>query len=412
MDIFSQYKGLKKEVYIVSFCKVIDRMGSLVGPMFTILLSVKLRFDATTIAKWMMINSLASIPIHLLGGRLADKINKKALINVCDISSALIYIMCGFMALNETTIIIYLFASLLQHAEAPAYHNLIADNTKSTDRERAYSLMYVAANFGSAIAPILGGMLIDNHTDLLFIIAGVVQLISVVFFNLYISDTETFADKDNIYEAISDKTSIFSILNENRVVLCFALITTITVIAYHQFSYLIPLQQTAINPVNGSKIYGTMCSVNCIVVLLFTSVMTTLLRKMSGIHKMMLGEFLQMLGYIIIAYNALNVVMLYAGTFIFTLGEITETISANPYYLNRIPANYRGRFESLNEVFKNIISNLCLIVIGNIYDTMGVIVTWNIVFVLLVVAIVLYGSLSKADKKAYPDIYIKLSKIS
>ena len=51
MDIFSQYRGLKKEVYIVSLCKIIDRIGSLAGPMLTILLSVKLNLSATVIAK-------------------------------------------------------------------------------------------------------------------------------------------------------------------------------------------------------------------------------------------------------------------------------------------------------------------------------------------------------------------------
>lgn len=411
MDIFSQYKGLKKEVYIVSLCKIIDRMGSLAGPMLTILLSVKLKLSATVIAKWMSIYSIASLPIHLLGGRLADKVNKKMLINVCDISSSIIYIICGLMKLNELTVALYLFGSLLQHAEAPAYHNLIADNTKSMDRERAHSLLYITANLGSAVAPILGGILIDNHANLLFIISGIAQLLSVLVFNLNIKETKLHADKENKYEAISDKTSIFEILKDNKVVLCFALTATITAVIYHQFSYLIPLQLSSINPTNGPKIYGTMSSVNCIVVLLFTSIITSLLKRYGSLIKMIIGELLQMMGYIIIAYNASHLAALYIGTVIFTFGEITETIASSPYYLNRIPANYRGRFESLHEVLRSVVSNTCLIFIGNLYDTSGVIATWNFIFVVIVIAIILYGILRKYDRKVYRDLYIRSNTI-
>ena len=411
MDIFSQYRGLKKEVYIVSLCKIIDRMGSLAGPMLTILLSVKLNLSATVIAKWMSIYSISSLPIHLLGGRLADKVNKKMLINICDISSTLIYIVCGLMKLNELTIALYLFGSLLQHAEQPAYHNLIADNTKSIDRERAHSLMYITGNLGSAVAPILGGILIDNHANLLFIISGIVQLISILIFNLNIKETRLYADKENKYEAISDKTSIFEILRDNKVVLFYALIATITAMIYHQFSYLIPIQLSSINAVSGPKLYGTMCSINCIVVLLFTSIITTILKKYGSLTKMMIGELFQMAGYIIIAYNAIHVFALYIGTIIFTFGEITETIASSPYYLNRIPANYRGRFESFHEVLRSVVSNTCLIFIGSLYDKSGIIATWNFIFVTIIIAIILYGILRKYDRKVYRDLYIRSNTI-
>ena len=152
-----------------------------------------------------------------------------------------------------------------------------------------------------------------------------------------------------------------------------------------------------------------MSSVNCIVVLLFTSVITSLLSRYGSLTKMIIGETLQMFGYMIIAYNAVHLPVLYLGTIIFTFGEITETIASSPYYLNRIPANYRGRFESLNEVFRSVVSNTFLIIIGGLYDSHGVFVTWNFIFVLISVAIILYAVLRKYDKEVYSDLYIRLN---
>ena len=47
MKIMEQYLGLKKEIYILTFGKVVTCLGAMVWPMMTLILSNKLKMDAS-----------------------------------------------------------------------------------------------------------------------------------------------------------------------------------------------------------------------------------------------------------------------------------------------------------------------------------------------------------------------------
>ena len=176
MKLIDQYRGLRKEIYVLGICELIDCAGSMVGPLLTLILSSKLGMDASAIALYFLIYTVLSLPIHLLGGRLTDRMNKKLLINICDITTSVIYIICGLAGINKITITCYLFGSLLQAAESPAYQTLTADFTTSADRDKAYSLHYLAMNLGMVLAPTLGGLLMKDHLGFMFVLSGCVQL--------------------------------------------------------------------------------------------------------------------------------------------------------------------------------------------------------------------------------------------
>ena len=75
---FSMYSHLPKEIYVLAFGKVMTSMGALIWPMLTLIMSEKLGLNGQTIGLYMMIFSLFMGPFYLLGGKLADKYNKKA----------------------------------------------------------------------------------------------------------------------------------------------------------------------------------------------------------------------------------------------------------------------------------------------------------------------------------------------
>jgi len=405
MNIFKEYQGLKKEIYIISLCTVIDKFGALVGPMFTIILSTKLGFNATRIALWSLIYSLILFPLNLLGGKLADKVNKKLLINICDIASSIIYIMCGLFPLSEKVIVFYLIGSIIQEIEGPSYSVLMADFADSKDRERAYSLKYLSHNIGAALAPILGGVLIANHSGLLFLISGLSQLISIIIFDFNIKETKVYIDKENTYESIKDNTNIFFVLKENYIVTFFTIILALTFVCYHQFNYILPLDFANVYQDNGAIIYGSQCTTNCITVLVFTSIVTSLIKKLSSLDKMALAQGLEVIGYIIFVFFIKNIYLCYIATVIFTLGEIIATITSSPYSINRIPANYRGRFTAFSDTFISLTISLSGVIIGKCYDNIGSMYTWLIIIALEIITIFSFIILKKYDKKKYPNLY-------
>ena len=405
LKLFRQYTGLRKELYILFLCQLIDNAGSLVGPMLTLILSAKMGMSAGEIAIYFLIFTAISLPVHLLGGRLTDKINKKLLINVCDITTSFIYILCGIVGLNRVTLCVYMAGSLLQAAESPAYETLVADFTRSDDRERAYSLSYLGMNLGLVLAPTIGGLMITNHLGLMFILSGVFELISIIIFDIFVRDMHAIHDTSNKYEGESGGKNIFAVIFENKLLIPFILIFSISMLCYNMYGYLMPLDINAVHgEAAGPPLYGTVSSLNCITVLIFTAVLTSLLSKLTSLDKMIVGNLLELAGLVLFVVFLGTSPVYYLAILIFTFGEIVNTVTTRPYMTKRIPINYRGRLIAVGTVVSSALMAVGRYFIGKIYDGNSTL-AWVIVFALYAVTIVGYALMKKPDRRTYPELY-------
>ena len=407
MKFINQYKGLGKEIYVLFVCKLIDNLGSMIGPMLTLILSSKLGMKATEIAIFSTIFMIISLPVQLLGGKICDKFNKKLVLNIGDISTSILYIVCGLMGISKTTIIIYYLGSLIQQVESPVYESLVADFSIGEKREKAYSLLYLGLNLGMMLAPTIGGFLLNDYAELIFIFNGIFQLISIVIFDIFIKNTTAQIDSENKYEEKVDDLSTFTILKQNKVIFYFIIIFSFSIFAYNMWSFLMPLTLNSIQGELGSIYYGTMSTMNCIVVVLFTAPITSFIIRMIAIDKMILGNALELIGFVIFVMFVNVPFMYYIAIVLFTFGEIINTITTSPYLTKRIPINYRGRIYAACNFFNAIVIAIGQYVIGIVYDNYNMIVSWSIVFVIYIITILIYQLLKKEDRKAYPDLYEK-----
>ena len=87
MHFFSQYRGLRRENYVLFFGRIVTNLGSMVWPMLTMILNQKLGMSAGNIAILTAVFGVLMMPANLLGGKLADRLNKKNIIIVGDIVS-------------------------------------------------------------------------------------------------------------------------------------------------------------------------------------------------------------------------------------------------------------------------------------------------------------------------------------
>ena len=163
MHFFSQYRGLRRENYVLFFGRIVTNMGSMVWPMLTMILNQKLGISAGNIAILTAVFGILMMPATLFGGKLADRLNKKNIIIVGDIVSVVCYILCGCVPLGMGTIVLMFVASLFQTIEGPAYNAIIADITSLEERDKAYSLLYWGANLGLVLSPTLSGLLFKNY---------------------------------------------------------------------------------------------------------------------------------------------------------------------------------------------------------------------------------------------------------
>ena len=370
-------------------------MGAMIWPMLTLILNNKLGMNASIIASYFLLFSICSIPVTLLGGKLADHFNKKNLIIFCDCFSIIAYISCGLLPLSMVSVWIMFFASLFQSAETPAYDALIADLSLPKDRARAYSLGYLGSNLGLVLwlAFIINGLAIASSTILIF------------FFIKDISREVDDSPTKNNYESSQEGLSTLEVIKQNKLIILLAFITAASSIVYAQFNYLMPLDLARVHGNQGAVYFGTITSLNCILVVIFTPLFTQWLRKVTEVPKLIIGEFLEVFGLAIFMLLLGNIWAYYLAITIFTFGEIIKTLASNPYLTKRVPASHRGRILSIIMVFSALIAGIAQKGVGRIFDSAGSFVAWSLVLGVGILTIALEFWLSYLDKKMYRKLY-------
>ena len=244
MNLISQYKGLRKENYVLCFGRFVTAMGAMVRPMLTMILSQKLGMNAVQVAWITALMGILTIPANLIGGKMADRFNKKMNIVYLDMISVISYIICGLLPLTTKSIVLMFIASTCQNMENPSYNSLTADITLSKDRERGYSLQYLTANLGGVMASAVAGFMFRNYLWLAFLLSGIsigTSSVLIYFFVQNITPEKEENDSNAIYQAERHGESLLTILKENRLVLLFILITSGYTALYQMYNYLFPM---------------------------------------------------------------------------------------------------------------------------------------------------------------------------
>ena len=321
MKLFAQYKGLKRENYILFFGRIVTNLGAMIWPLMTMILNKKLGLNATDTAMFSIISGIFFLPANLLGGRIADKFNKKKVIICCDIISIILFVTSGFIPLSLFSMCVLLAGAFFQTLEGPAYQAMVADITPQDKREKAFSLLYLGGNIGLIISPIVAGLLFNNYLWLCFVISGISISISTILIGIFVKDIGVSdTNEQDVEQDGSEGINIWKIIRNSTTLILFIIALSFYQGAYSQFSYLMPLDITKAYPENGSIIYGTITSVNCIIVVLFTPIITMAMEKVTMTKKYTLGIIFQALSFLAFLLSFGVIAGYYASITIFTVG--------------------------------------------------------------------------------------------
>ncbi|MBQ7700330.1 MAG: MFS transporter [Clostridia bacterium] len=407
MKLLNQYRGLRREIYILFFGRIVTNLGSMIWPVMTMILNQKLSFSASQISYFFIGSSILMLPANLIGGKLADRFNKKKVIVICDCVSIICYFISAAVPLGIGTIILFIAAGIFQSIEYPSYDALFADLSATKDRERAYSLEYLGGNLGLVLSPTIAGLLFKDYLWLSFIISGVSIAVSTVLIAVLIKDITPVKDEDEeaAYQEKKDGQSIFRVLKENPLILLYIFCSAFYFAAYGQYNFIMPLDMAAVHGESGAVIFGTVSSLNCIAVVLFTPLITKVFAKMRDTGKMLTGRILVFAGYLIFLLLLGFVPGYYAAMLVFTWGEIFSTVAEGPYVTVRIPASHRGRINGIMTVICTAIAGGVDFSVGQLYDRTGSTWTWVLILSVTLVSIIISVILKLRDKRSYPKLY-------
>ena len=407
MTIFNQYRGLRREIYILFFGRIVTNLGSMVWPVMTLILSQKLGMSASQISYFIIGSGILMLPANLIGGKLADRFNKKWVIVICDSVSILCFIICSAIPLGIVTIALFVAAGVFQNMEYPSYDALFADLSTTKDRERAYSLEYLGGNLGLVLSPTIAGLLFENYLWLSFFISGISIAVSTVLIAVLVKNVTPVEDdsEEAEYQESKEGVGIFRVLKENPMMLIYILGAALYYAAYGQYSFIMPLDMASVHNEAGAVIFGTVSSLNCLAVVIFTPIITRVFSRMRDTGKIMTGRILVFAGYAVFLLLLGFIPGYYIAMLVFTWGEIFTTVAEGPYVSTRMPASHRGRINGVMSVISAAVFGPVDLVVGQLYDNKGSFPTWVLILSITLSSVALAVLLRIFDKKAYPKLY-------
>lgn len=406
MKMFNMYRGLRKEIYILCFGRFVTAMGSLIWPMLTLILKSKLGFNAEQVATWFLVFGILQIPFGLTGGKLTDRFNKRNLILFFDLISVVLYVTTAFLPLSTFSLCVYYIGSLFQHMEWPAYDAMIAELTTDKEREKAYSLQYLASNLGVVFAPTLGGLLFNNYLWLSFLICGLAVFSSTVLIYIFVPKTIERSKITNTYEE-NEKGSLWDVIRLRKILLLYTIVCCINHLVYNQFNYLLPIQMDEMFFEQGAVFFGMLTSINGAVVILFTPLLTHLTLYWDDLKRIIFGTLLQIIGISSYFFYKTELPLYMISMVVFTLGEILNTLGSSPYISKRMPASHRGRFTAINNIVSNVSASAANKIIGKVIVMYTFREAWILVFGIGLVLQIMLLFYRKSDKKRFELLYSK-----
>ncbi|MFZ2330878.1 MAG: MFS transporter [Atribacterota bacterium] len=354
-NLFEDYTKLPRSMFILFFAQIVSSAGNFVFPFLAIFFTKTLVFNEQKAGFYVMLATAAKVPGLLLGGKLSDVFGRKKIFIIFSTLSALFIFFCllvGQIGQDEIIPWLLVLSAVFNGANYPAMKAMVADLTNPDNRKAAFSLLYLGMNIGFAVGPLIAGLLYNNYLKLLFVGDTATTLISVAL--VYFLISETLPGPNNLGKSgtadynseRAEEGSIYRVLLSRPYLLIFTLIFTLYSFIYVQSEFTLPLQMINIFGDNGPQYFGTIMTLNGVVVIFFTVIIISVTRRIEPILNVSLAGILYALGFGVI-YFSTNLPLFALSTILWTLGEIIASTYSDVYIINHTPITHRGRFSAI-----------------------------------------------------------------
>ena len=390
-SLFEDYIKLPRSIFILFFAQIVYSVGSFIFPFLAIFFTKTLMFNEQKAGFYVMLATAAKVPGLLLGGKLADVFDRKKIFIIFSTLSALFIFACLLVVQSEIIPWLLTISAVFSGANYPAMKAMVADLTNPDNRKAAFSLLYLGMNIGFAIGPMIAGLLYNDYLDLLFIGDTVTTLISVLLVYFFIA--ESFPRLNSIRHSIvsdygdekAEQGSIYRVFLSRPFLVFFTLIFTLYSFVYVQSEFTLPIQMIKIFGERGPQYFGSIMTINGIVVIFLTVIIISMTRKIKPILNVSLAAILYAFGFGVI-YFSTRFFLFALSTVLWTLGEIIATTYSDVYIINHTPITHRGRFSAIIHILIGSGFIFGPYLSGLFINNFGVEKIWPFVFVLAILS--------------------------
>lgn len=356
MNLVKTYAGLTKEIYFLCLARTINSIGDFVFSLITLYLTLQLGMNAVSAGIFVSLAALISGPGVLLGGYLSDIIGKKTIIVGGQFLSSILIMSCIFWSGTIAVAYILIIVMFTISITRPAYNALLIKlSTGEKERKSAFSLMYLGANVGIAVGPLVAGFFMKNYINYVFLsISAVFLLSTIIIISLVkVVDDKVLAKQEkeslNSPNTKHESATILKVIMKRPLVAYFIIISFLNYFIYMQASFSIPIQMNSSFGDNGAAYYGSVMTINAVCVIILTTLILSATKKITAIHSIAIGAIFYGLGFGMLGLLdfSTNFIIVALSTIIWTVGEILIQTNINLYIASRVPDTHQGRFNGL-----------------------------------------------------------------
>jgi DHA1 family multidrug resistance protein B-like MFS transporter len=356
------HPNIKVRIYTSFLSRVI---GSMIFPFMAIYFTVKI--NATIAGILLMILVIVQFLASLYGGYLSDNLGRKKMMVIGELLKTFAF--SGMLIVNSplwsspwATFYMLLVISISSGIINPAAEAMLVDVSTKENRVLMYSINYWAVNFSLMIGLIVGGLFFKSYFFELLIALFLMSIVTMLMTFFLIK--ETYVNKED--RKIQKNYGILSLIKSYKTVIRdipFILFTiggiSIFTVEFQRSNFIAVKLESEFIPksfdilgigsitIDGVKLLSLLIVENTLIVILFSALVSKLVRGKSEKVLMYIGFVIFGIGYAGVAMSN-NIYFLMVAVIVFSVGELIFVPTRQSILADIIDDSQRGAYMAIN----------------------------------------------------------------
>lgn len=340
----NNFKGFRREVWILAIITFVNRAGTMVFPFLSKYLKEDLHFTYSQVGWVMVCFGLGSMLGSWLGGKLSDKIGFYKIMIFSLFTSGLLFFGLQFIKTFWGLCIALFVIMSIADMFRPAMFVSLGVYAKPENRTRALTLVRLAVNLGFAAGPALGGLIIMGiGYKGLFWVDGATCIISILTFALLVKEKKKPKEEEG-FTAMAEKVkSVF----EDKIFWIFLFVCFATAMIFFQLFTTLPLYHHEQYGLSEFQT-GLLMTLNGLLIFFLEMPIVSVFerKQIPKLQIILWGSLLMAMSFFVLLYNPYAGILIVSILFI-TFGEMFIFPFSNSFALSRAPKGHEGRYMAL-----------------------------------------------------------------
>ncbi len=325
----------------------IDHLGGfMLYPFFALYLTKKFEIGMSTVGILFAVFSVSGMVGNALGGALADRLGRKVVILASLLLSALSALGMGFAPTLGVFIAVSVIVGTLSSIGGPAHEAVIADLLPPEKRAEGYGIFRVVFNVSAIIAPPVAGFLVSGSYMTLFVVDAIISVLAAIIVIFALPETKPQGKPDEKPETLKQTFVGYSHVFKDLPFLLFIAITVLMTLVYMNMNTTLGV---FLRDYRGLKevSYGTLLSINAIIVVVLQFWVTRKLEKFKPMLMMAIGTLLYAAGFAMYGFVK-GFALFVTAMVVITIGEMVVSPFQQSIVAGFAPEDMRGRYMAVS----------------------------------------------------------------